>query len=181
MRSIAWIGLLVIPLAAIAGDTAESWVRRQIPGVPFTAEMPEGGAVKSRGAAHYGPIKNGGEAWSEDLTLDDWPGGSWKNMIRLGYLRGWGEHDLILMPSRKTWGEPTHKKWQGWETIEYGYNDLKEDGQKTLQVHYIIEIQSKVYLELYLSCLEKDFPRYAPYYSRIRDSLLPAQSRKTTD
>jgi hypothetical protein len=146
--------------------------------MPFTVELPTGQGVRYRGGG--GPAvdrNNGGRAWYEDLTLDPTASDTWNNMIRVGYSDGWMEHQLASFPNRKTWGAPTSKKWRGYQVHEVGYNDLYvESGDPIIEVHYIVETGRMKYAEIMLQCRKSSFERYAPYYMRIRDSLLPIGS-----
>lgn len=169
--------LLVLVAGNVCAQTSvdvfgsEIWLVRPISGMPFVASLPKGGAVRTRDVPKASP-PDGSSVWGQDLTLDD----KWADIIRLQYVVG--RDPVALDGRRKPWGKPMSKTRDGLRTLEVGYNDGRTpDGGELAEVHYIIEIGPKKFVELLLQCRKDSVSLYAPYFARIRDSLRPVKDK----
>ena len=174
MNILRVFGLLLCAAAPAFSQTsvevfgAELWSTRPFADTSFVVSLPKGGNARLRDVPKP---PDGSSAVGQDLTLDD----AWTDIIRLQHVVG--RDPISLDAGRKPWGKPMEKTRHGMRTLEVGYDDA--EGGTIAEVHYIVKMGPKKFLELLLRCRKDSVPRYAPYFARIRDSLRPAKPSGT--
>lgn len=197
MRSIA-IGaiaaatLCVVPFLSLADDSApaEEWSLQRIHGTPISAELPSGGTVLSRDLNSSYP---GNPLKGRQITLQEWPDALWSDSLRLDYYDLGAVKRTESAPAADEWayglsdhmGPDTlpHSSWSSPEVKKRGgyrvYEETREytvKGEALASAEYRVELGPKKMFLLALYCRKSSFKRYAPYYVRLRDSLVLPKS-----
>lgn len=177
------------PWISFAADPSqnEEWSLRKIHATPISSELPQGGSVISRNSNNeYGAVTPGRSMWGQQLTLQAWPTGSWNDSIRLDYYivdvpgrspgsdewsYGLSDHTARDADPQTPWAAPKIEKRLGYRVYETA-RDLTVFGEKIVNADYNVELGPGRSFRLSLSCRKASFKRYAPYYVRIRDTLV---------
>jgi len=161
-----------------------SWKRIQIPGVPFSVEMPYGGDITHHDVS-LSKDATGGRAPGEQITLD-----RLENIIRVQYSEKWDNHrtgfeyytgypfeDRRLLDTH--WGKIETRSLEGYVVREVGekLGPSSAFPRPRWNIYTIVEMGPQTFMTVELSCLDADMHRYARLYMRIRDSLQPISAR----
>ena len=160
----------------------ETWEFHMVPGGPIGAQLPKDGTVNYRGDDLLGHRDMNLKWPYQDITLEQWPDNMWHNMIRFGYekvenLSSW---DYALRhPSGFEVEKPVIKKRRGHRVYEVIESiPATSSGDAFVNVTYRMELDQQKFFEIQLSCSKPAFRKYAAYYSRIRDTLELAPTKR---
>lgn len=164
----------VLLLAALTLQ-AQDWKRIEVEGLPYSFEIPEGARTRESTVR----TEEGGYARHMEVTLE--PGRGWDRAIRIWYSANFGKPDTIRESldsygKEKLWGDVESGKWRKHDTLEAGYKDFAQSGDR--HIRYWIELARREFLGVTLRCDEDSFKRYAPIYGRIKNSLQPLKPGK---